>query len=55
MAGAEGLTKKLHLILIYRKVASRSTSRLVAHPRIFRQFTEGKFDAYVPLAKMIHN
>ena len=27
---------------IHRKVASRSTSRLVAHPRIFRLFMEGK-------------
>ena len=36
----------------YRKVASRSTSRLVARPRIFRLFMKGKFDAYVlwPLA-----
>ena len=37
---------------MYRKVASRSTSRLVARPRIFRLFMKGKFDAYVlwPLA-----
>jgi hypothetical protein len=32
---------------IYRKVASRSTSWLVAHPRIFRLFMKEKFDAYV--------
>ena len=31
----------------YRKVASRSTSRLVARPRIFRLFMKGKFDPYV--------
>ena len=31
----------------YRKVASRSTSRLVARPRIFRLFMKEKFDAYV--------
>ena len=31
----------------YRKVASRSTSRLVAHPSIFRMFMKEKFDAYV--------
>ena len=37
---------------IYRKVASRSTSRLVARPEIFRLFIKGKFDPYVlwPLA-----
>ena len=36
----------------YRKVASRSTSRLVAHPKVFRLFMKGKFDPYVlwPLA-----
>ena len=36
----------------YRKVASRSTSRLVARPGIFRLFIKGKFDPYVlwPLA-----
>ena len=36
----------------YRKVASRSTSRLVARPGIFRLFMKGKFDPYVlwPLA-----
>ena len=36
----------------YRKVASRSTPRLVARPRIFRPFMKGKFDPYVlwPLA-----
>ena len=32
---------------IYRKVASRSTSRLVARPEIFRLFIKGKFDPYV--------
>ena len=31
----------------YLKVTSRSTSRLVAHPRIFRLFMKEKFDAYV--------
>ena len=31
----------------YRKVASRSTSRLVARPGIFRLFIKGKFDPYV--------
>ena len=42
---------------IYRKVSSRSTSRLVAHPSIFRMFMKGKFDAYVlwPLAKSFQN
>ena len=36
----------------YRKVASRSTSRLVARPRIFWLLMKGKFDPYVlwPLA-----
>ena len=33
--------------LMYRKVASRSTSRLIAPPRIFRLFMKGKLDAYV--------
>ena len=32
----------------YCKVASRSTSWLVAHPRIFRLFMRGKFDGHVP-------
>ena len=38
--------------LNYRKVASRSTSRLVARSRIFWLFMKGKFDPYVlwPLA-----
>ena len=31
----------------YRKVASSSLSRLVAHFWIFRQIMKGKFDAYV--------
>ena len=35
------------MLTMYRKVASRSTSRLVALPRIFRLFMKGKFDAYV--------
>ena len=41
----------------YRKVASRSTSRLVAHPRSFKLFMKGKFDAYVlgPLAQRVQN
>ena len=36
---------------------SRSTSRLVAHPSIFRMFMMGKFDAYVPwpLSKSFQN
>ena len=42
-----GLYAKQPYILTYRKVASRSTSRLVARPRIFRLFMKGKFDAYV--------
>ena len=32
---------------VYRKVASSSLSRLVAHFWIFRLFMKGKFDAYV--------
>ena len=32
---------------IYRKVASRSTSRLVARSKVFRLFMKGKFDPYV--------
>ena len=38
--------------IIYRKVASSSTSRLVARPRIFWLLMKGKFDPYVlwPLA-----
>ena len=31
----------------YRKVASSSLSRLVAHFQIFRRLMKGKFDAYV--------
>ena len=31
----------------YRKVASSSLSRLVAHFWVFRLFMKGKFDAYV--------
>ena len=34
-------------LYVYRKVASRSTSRLVARSRIFRPFMKGKFDPYV--------
>ena len=34
-------------LLAYRKVASSSLSRLVAHFWIFRLFMKGKFDAYV--------
>jgi hypothetical protein len=42
---------------IYRKVASRSTSWLVAHPRIFRLFMKEKFDAYVlqPFNERVQN
>ena len=32
---------------MYRKVASRNLSRLVAHFQIFRRLMKGKFDAYV--------
>ena len=41
----------------YRKVASSSLSRLVAHFQIFRRLMKGKFDAYVlwPLAKRVQN
>ena len=35
------------LIAKYCRVMSRSTSRLVAHPRIFRLFIKVKFDAYI--------
>ena len=31
------------------RVVSRSKSQLLAHPRIFRLFMKGKFDAYVLL------
>ena len=37
----------LDLDLEYRKVASSSMSRLVAHIQIFRRLMKGKFDAYV--------
>ena len=33
--------------IAYRKVASGSLSRLVAHSRISRLFMKGKFDGYV--------
>ena len=41
----------------YRKVASSSMSRLVAHFQISRRLMKGKFDAYVlwPLAKKFQN
>ena len=41
----------------WHKVANRSTSWLVAHPRIFRLFMKWKFDAYVvwPFAKTVLN
>ena len=44
-------------LLKYRKVASSRLSWLVAHPRIFRLFMKGNFDAYVlwPLDKMVQN
>ena len=38
---------KLEEIITYRKVASSSMSRLVAHFQIFRRLMKGKFDAYV--------
>ena len=46
-----------HINLAYRKVASRSTSRLVAHLRVFRLLMKGRFDAYVlwPLTKRFKN
>ena len=47
MVGNHIRTNFQRLNLGYRKVASRSTSQLVAHPRIFRLFIKGKFDAYV--------
>ena len=40
-------TNAVFLTNTYRKVASSRLSRLVAHPRIFRGFTKGKFDANV--------
>ena len=48
---------KWSLTHTYRKVASRSTSWLVALPRIFRLFMKGKYDAYVlwPLDKKVQN
>ena len=41
--------------VIYRKVASSSLSRLVAHFQIVRRLMKEKFDAYVlwPLAKIV--
>ena len=44
-------------INVYRKVASSSLSRLVAHFWVFRLFMQGKFYAYVlwPLAKTVQN
>ena len=53
-----GLVQKLGLIRQnYRKVASSSLSRIVAHFQIFRSLMKGKFDAYVlwPLAKKFQN
>ena len=43
--------------MTYRKVASNSMSRLVAHLMIFIRLMKGKFDAYVvwPLAKKFQN
>ena len=48
---------RFHKIIKYRKVASSTLTRLVAHLRIFRLFIKGKFDAYVmwPLAKRVQN
>ena len=43
----EKLANVYAVVPTYRKVASRSTSWLVAHPRIFRLFMKGKFDSYV--------
>ena len=31
----------------YRRIANKSTSHLVAPPRIFRLLMKGKFDAYL--------
>ena len=52
---AESTSRKCKII--YPKVASRSMSWLVAHPRIFRMFMKRKFDAYVlwHLAKRFQN
>ena len=40
-------TPKINILTpTYRKVASSRLSQLVAHPRIFRLFMKGKYDAY---------
>ena len=41
----------------YQKVANRSTTWLLAHPRIFWLFMKGKYDPYLqwPLAKRLQN
>ena len=46
-----------NLCCTFPKVAWRSTSRLLACPRIFRLFMKGKFDSYVlwPLSKRVQN
>ena len=53
-AGGKSKLKKIlevqsckQFYLIYCKVASRSTSGLIAHSKIFKLFLKGKFDAYV--------
>ena len=47
----------LNFNLRYRKITSSRLSWLVAHPRIFRLFMKGNFDAYAlwPLDKTIQN
>ena len=42
-----GSFDRITWLYIYRKVANRSTSRLVARPKVFRFFMKGKFDLYV--------
>ena len=42
-----GVISRLWIPTKYSKVASRSTSWLVAHPRLFKLFMKGKFDPYV--------
>ena len=39
----------------YHKVASSKLSLLVAHPRIFRLFMKGNFDAYLCAVTFVQN
>ena len=41
------MTTKIVAIFMYRKVASSSLSRLVAHFLIFRRLMKGNYDAFV--------